>query len=164
VQIAKETLAALPFTLQTPAPDAWIDGIGDSTVTLRLIGWIDQRTTSLNAARGEAIRIAMAALSDAAIDMPEPTYRLTGLPALDPAEDTAPEPAPEPARPGSPVATPAGSGARRTRAGGHRGRRTPRQAERRSPDPRRPDRMTLPSAPAAAGEAAIFPVKGLEPR
>jgi small-conductance mechanosensitive channel len=107
VQIAKETLAALPFTLQTPAPDAWIDGIGDSTVTLRLIGWIDQRTTSLNAARGEAIRIAMAALSDAAIDMPEPTYRLTGLPALDPAEDTAPEPAPEPARPGSPVATPA---------------------------------------------------------
>lgn len=107
VQIAKETLAALPFTLQTPAPDAWIDGIGDSTVTLRLIGWIDQRTTSLNAARGEAIRIAMAALSDAAIDMPEPTYRLTGLPALAPAEDTAPEPAPEPDRPGSPVATPA---------------------------------------------------------
>ena len=36
-----------------------------------------------------------------------PQARLTGLPALAPAEDTAPEPAPEPDRPGSPVATPA---------------------------------------------------------
>ncbi len=107
VQIAKDTLAALPFTLQTPAPDAWIDGIGDSTVTLRLIGWIDQRTTSLNAARGEAIRIAMAALTDAGIDMPEPTYRLTGLPVLASAEDTPPEPAPAATRPVPPVATPA---------------------------------------------------------
>ncbi|WP_136636865.1 mechanosensitive ion channel family protein [Pseudooceanicola onchidii] len=77
-QIAKETLTALPFVLQAPAPNAWIDGIGDSTVTLRLIGWIDQRHTSLQAARGEAIRLCMAALTEAGVQMPEPTYRLVG--------------------------------------------------------------------------------------
>lgn len=77
-QIARDTLAALPFVLTAPAPNAWIDGIGDSTVTLRLVGWINQRDTSLLAARGEAIRICMAALTEAGVQMPEPTYRLVG--------------------------------------------------------------------------------------
>lgn len=77
-QVAKDTLTALPFVLQAPAPNAWIEGIGDSTVTLRLIGWIDQRQTSLTAARGEAIRICLSALTEAGIAMPEPTYRLVG--------------------------------------------------------------------------------------
>jgi small-conductance mechanosensitive channel len=77
-QIARDTLAALPFVLTAPAPNAWIDGIGDSPVTLRLVGWINQRDTSLLAARGEAIRICMAALTEAGVQMPEPTYRLVG--------------------------------------------------------------------------------------
>ncbi|WP_239520584.1 mechanosensitive ion channel family protein [Pseudooceanicola aestuarii] len=75
-RVAQRTLADLPFTVDRPAVDAWIDGIGDSTVTLRLAGWIDQRATGLLAARGEAIRLCMAALSQAGIAMPEPTYRL----------------------------------------------------------------------------------------
>ncbi|MGR3323215.1 MAG: mechanosensitive ion channel domain-containing protein [Pseudooceanicola sp.] len=78
VQVAQSTLEGLPFTLKSPAPSAWIHGVGDSTVTLRLAGWIDQNATSLFAARGEAIRIGMAALTEAGIDMPEPTYRLVG--------------------------------------------------------------------------------------
>ena len=101
VKIAQETLIALPFTLKTPAPDAWINAIGDSTVSLRLIGWIDQRTTSLVSARGEAIRRALAALAEAGIDMPEPTYRLIGqTPAEVPEKSVKPaKPAPKPARP-----------------------------------------------------------------
>ncbi|WP_407494969.1 mechanosensitive ion channel domain-containing protein [Pseudooceanicola sp. MF1-13] len=75
---ALETMTALPFVLETPAPDTWIDGIGDSTVTLRIVGWINQRDTSLVAARGETIRQCMAALTSAGIGMPEPTYRLIG--------------------------------------------------------------------------------------
>lgn len=92
VQIAKETLIALPFTLKSPAPDAWIDAIGDSTVTLRLIGWVDQRVTSLLSARSEAIRLTITALAEAGIDMPEPTYRLLGQPAAA-LPDTPPGPA-----------------------------------------------------------------------
>lgn len=76
VTVAQETLTALPFTLENPAPSAWIEGVGDSTVTLRLIGWIDQNHTSLPAARGEAIRLSMVALTEAGIAMPEPTYRI----------------------------------------------------------------------------------------
>ncbi|EAQ04106.1 hypothetical protein OB2597_08189 [Pseudooceanicola batsensis HTCC2597] len=102
-QTAKDTLAALPFTLTAPAPDAWIEAIGDSTVTLRLAGWIDQRDTSLLAARGEAIRLSLAALAEAGIDMPEPTYRLIGaggeglgqLPAPPSAGSTPPPAQPE---------------------------------------------------------------------
>ncbi|MBY6158413.1 mechanosensitive ion channel domain-containing protein [Pseudooceanicola nitratireducens] len=104
-QVARDTLAALPFTLQSPAPNAWIDSVGDSTVALRIAGWIDQRVTSLQAARGEAIRLCMAALSEAAIAMPEPTYRI--LDANPPAaQDDAP-PAPAKPAPAKPAAAPA---------------------------------------------------------
>ena len=95
-RIGRETLAALPFVLEAPAPAAWIDGIGDSTVTLRLVGWIDQRETSLLAARGEAIRLSMAALTEARIEMPEPTYRINGMgqAATYAPQQTTPKPAP----------------------------------------------------------------------
>jgi len=78
VQVGQETLSALPFTLASPAPSAWIDAVGDSTVSLRLVGWINQNETSLLSARGEAIRICISALTAAGIEMPEPTYRLIG--------------------------------------------------------------------------------------
>ncbi|WP_224826314.1 mechanosensitive ion channel family protein [Cognatishimia sp. MH4019] len=74
--IAQETIEALPFVLDKPAPDCWIEAIGDSTITLRVTGWIAQHETSLVAARGEAIRLVMAALTADGIEMPEPTYRL----------------------------------------------------------------------------------------
>lgn len=95
-RIGRETLAALPFVLEAPAPAAWIDGIGDSTVTLRLVGWIDQRETSLVAARGEAIRLCMAALTEAGIEMPEPTYRINGMgqPATEAPQHAAQKPTP----------------------------------------------------------------------
>ena len=105
VQVAQDTLASLPFTLASPASNAWINGVGDSTVTLRLIGWIDQNETSLLAARGEAIRLCMAALSHAGIEMPEPTYRLL-TPSL---AGAVPEPAPQPEeRPATTPAAPVG--------------------------------------------------------
>jgi len=97
VTVAQETLAALPFTLSSPAPSAWIEEVGDSTVTLRLIGWIDQTRTSLPAARGEAIRLAMAALTGAGIEMPEPTFRLIGAGSAAPGD--RPRPAPPPPAP-----------------------------------------------------------------
>lgn len=91
VQVAQHTLAALPFTLDRPASDAWIDGVGDSTITLQLVGWIDQTQTSLLNARGEAIRLCTAALTEAGIAMPEPTLRLIGAGGAG-LEDTAPAP------------------------------------------------------------------------
>ena len=74
--VAQSTIETLPFVLPEPAPDCWVEEVGDSTITLRITGWIAQHETSLVAARGEAIRMVMAALTAEGIDMPEPTYRL----------------------------------------------------------------------------------------
>lgn len=74
--LARETLESLPFVLDTPAANVWIEDVGDSTVTLRMAAWIAQHETSFVAARGEAIRLVKSALENAGVQMPEPTYRL----------------------------------------------------------------------------------------
>ncbi|MCA0919082.1 mechanosensitive ion channel [Pseudooceanicola nanhaiensis] len=93
-QLGEETLLALPFTLWAPAPAAYVHEAGDSTITLRFQGWIDQTQTGLLAAKGEAIRQVMLAYAGAGIAMPEPGFRLlSGTPA---------EAAPPAERPGLP--------------------------------------------------------------
>ena len=74
--LAEETVAALPFILAEPAPDAWIERIGDGSMVMQVAGWIDQRETSLLRAKGEAIRQVMAAVAAAGFDMPNTTYRV----------------------------------------------------------------------------------------
>ncbi|MEP3947219.1 mechanosensitive ion channel family protein [Ascidiaceihabitans sp.] len=71
-----QTLNDLPFVLETPAAATWIETVGDSTITLRFAAWIDQHKTSFAGARGEAIRLTMAAFDGANIAMPEPTFRI----------------------------------------------------------------------------------------
>ncbi|QBF33084.1 mechanosensitive ion channel family protein [Thalassococcus sp. S3] len=73
---AEIVIRELPFVLTAPAPSIWINGVGDSTITLRIAAWIDQRETDLFLARGEAIRLLTARFAEEGIDLPEPTYRL----------------------------------------------------------------------------------------
>jgi small-conductance mechanosensitive channel len=77
-RLAEDVLAELPFILPTPAPSVWIETVGDSTITIRITGWIDQTETGLLLARSEAIRLTIARFTSAGIDMPEPTYRVIG--------------------------------------------------------------------------------------
>ncbi|MFC4671581.1 mechanosensitive ion channel domain-containing protein [Seohaeicola nanhaiensis] len=74
--ILLETVQSLPFTLVNPAPAVWIETLGDSTVGLRVAGWIAQHETSIQLARSEAARMCLAALTAAGVPMPEPTYRI----------------------------------------------------------------------------------------
>jgi small-conductance mechanosensitive channel len=74
--LALEALSALPFVLTTPEPGVWIETIGDSTISLQLAAWVNQNDTSINLARGEAIRVVIAAFDHAGFAMPEPTYRI----------------------------------------------------------------------------------------
>lgn len=94
--LAEDVLAALPFVLDSPAPSVWITEVGDSTITVRSAGWIDQRETGLLLARSEAIRLTMARFTAAGIEMPEPTFRVLSptLPGATPAAQDAPKPAP----------------------------------------------------------------------
>lgn len=86
-RIGLDTIQGLDFVLADPPPQVWIKDAGDSTVALEFFGWLNQRETNYAVARGEAIRLVMAALTRANIGMPEPTYRLNigggGLPVLD---------------------------------------------------------------------------------
>lgn len=102
LRLAEDSLAALPFTLQTPTPSVWIQEIGDSTVTLRMTAWIDQRESGLLAAKSESIRLILNRFTESGIAMPEPTYRVIDLATSSP--DTVPDSAADSAK--SPVAPP----------------------------------------------------------
>lgn len=75
-RIGAEALAAMKGVLADPKPFSFIEELGDSTVTIRFFGWIDQRETDFFKARSEATRRVKVALDNAGIDMPEPTFRL----------------------------------------------------------------------------------------
>lgn len=92
---AVATLNGLPFVLREPPPEAWVETVGDSTVTLQVAGWIAQQETSFALARGEAIRLTMLALTQASISMPEPTFRILGPGSKPPAGPEAPRSIPE---------------------------------------------------------------------
>lgn len=96
---AVRAVNALPFVLPNPAAEAWVETVGDSTITLQVAGWIAQHETSITLARGEAIRMTMIAFEEAGISMPEPTFRIIGPSAL----ETPPRPGriPSPKAPAS---------------------------------------------------------------
>ncbi len=76
IRIATETVAALPFALETPAAMTWIDRIKEGAVYFIVTVWIDQTETSLLKAQGEAMRKVKAALESAGIEVAGATYRL----------------------------------------------------------------------------------------
>lgn len=88
-QLATDTVADLPFTLDTPAPLVWIDRIGDGAIFLTVTGWIDQNETSLLRAQGEALRLVKAAVEAAGVEVPDTTYRIQ---MLNPPEASAAQP------------------------------------------------------------------------
>jgi small conductance mechanosensitive channel len=64
------------FVLNDPEATAEIKEVGDSNILIAFHGWIDQRDSDFNKARGAAIRITKNALEEAGFALPEPIYRL----------------------------------------------------------------------------------------
>ena len=82
--LALETVRALPFVLEAPVPQVWIEGFGESAVDIRVTAWVAQHETSFVQGRGEAYRAVLAAFDAAGIYMPENTLRvLQGPPELE---------------------------------------------------------------------------------
>lgn len=75
-QLAIATLQHMPGILAEPRPRVLVLELGDSTVTVRVMAWIDQRDTDFLKARSEAIRLVKTAFDNAGIEMPEPIYRI----------------------------------------------------------------------------------------
>jgi len=74
--LAAETLVGIGGVLAEPAPFALVESLGESTVDLRVFGWIDQRKTDWGRLRSEAIRRVKETFDAAGFDMPEPVYRV----------------------------------------------------------------------------------------
>jgi small conductance mechanosensitive channel len=70
------TLKAMAGVMEDPPPFGRVMELGESTVTVRFHGWVDQRSTDFLKVRSEAIRLVKAGLDAAGIVMPEPTYRV----------------------------------------------------------------------------------------
>jgi small-conductance mechanosensitive channel len=94
--LADETVAALPFVLDSPKVNSWTTTLNGSDIGMTVVGWIDQTETDLLAARSEAVRQVLLAFERAGIEMPEPTYRLLSAqdgPAFEPGRAPAKGPA-----------------------------------------------------------------------
>ena len=87
-QLAIATLQQMPGILAEPRPRVLVQELGDSTVTVRVLAWIDQRDTDFLKARSEAIRLVKTAFDNAGIEMPEPIYRIHMAETAKPDGDT----------------------------------------------------------------------------
>lgn len=76
IELGIGKLREIPAVLETPAPSAWIEELGDSNVVVKFVGWIDQRESDFNRVQSEAIRLVKETMDDEGLDMPEPIYRV----------------------------------------------------------------------------------------
>jgi small-conductance mechanosensitive channel len=75
-KLAVKVLKDFPGVLETPEPMCLVDTLGDSSVILKVLGWIDQRETDFRKARSEAQQAVKDAFDVAGILMPEPIYNV----------------------------------------------------------------------------------------
>ena len=82
-RLGAETLARMDGVVGDPPPFATVETLGDSTVVLRLAGWVDQRQADFLKVRSEAIRLVKQTFDAADVSMPAPIYsvRLAGAAA-----------------------------------------------------------------------------------
>lgn len=71
---AIDILMASDGVLSDPPPRVLVDALGDSSVTIRGFGWVDQRRADFGKTRSEAIRRLKEAFDSLGIEMPEPAY------------------------------------------------------------------------------------------
>ncbi len=74
--LALDTLKALPGIMTEPKPQAIIQELGDSSVVMRIFGWVNQQQCDFLKVRSEAIKSVKSALDEANIVLPYPVYNL----------------------------------------------------------------------------------------
>lgn len=71
--LMEETVQALPFVLQEPAAQVWIEAMQPSGIDMVVTGWVDQTETSIVRAKGEALRQVKLAIQNAGVVIPDAT-------------------------------------------------------------------------------------------
>ncbi|MEO8351448.1 MAG: mechanosensitive ion channel family protein, partial [Chthoniobacteraceae bacterium] len=75
-EVGIATLHGISAVLKDPPALARVDGLGDSSVSLRYLAWVDQKAADFYKVRSEGIRLVKTALDEAGIEMPEPIQRV----------------------------------------------------------------------------------------
>lgn len=75
-QLGLSILGDMRSVLEDPAPWCIIEELGDSNVSVRFYGWVDQKASDFSRTKSEATRLLKTAFDDAGVEMPEPTYRV----------------------------------------------------------------------------------------
>lgn len=78
-ELGLEVLKGLPGILADPVPSSLIVSLGDSSVKIQFMGWVDQQKNSYLRVKGLAIRSIKEKFDRANIDMPYPTQRIEVL-------------------------------------------------------------------------------------
>lgn len=76
IETGLQAINGQDFVLNDPEATAEIREVGDSNILIAFHGWIDQRNSDFNKARGAAIRVTKNALEESGFALPEPIYRL----------------------------------------------------------------------------------------
>lgn len=76
VNLGVEILLAVDGVLDDPAPSGRVTELGDSTVILKFMVWVDQEQADFGRVRSESLIRVKQAFEDQQLDMPEPTYNL----------------------------------------------------------------------------------------
>lgn len=76
LELALATMRGLPFVLAQPEPLGSIEEVGESSINLRLFGWVDQEHADWLKSRSLAIAEVKDALEASGFALPEPIYRL----------------------------------------------------------------------------------------
>ena len=73
-EIGRGAIMGIEGILENPPPRTTITEVGDSSVTIRFFGWVDQTQAAFDRTRSEAIRITKEALDAKGVSMPAPEY------------------------------------------------------------------------------------------
>ena len=75
-EVAVGALTGVEGVLAHPAPQALVTRLGDSTVTMQFVAWIDQRQTDFLRVRSEAIRSVKTRLEAEGLNLPSPEFMI----------------------------------------------------------------------------------------
>jgi small-conductance mechanosensitive channel len=71
-----QTVQHLPFILDEPAAQTWIEALHPAGIELVVTGWVDQNETSIVRAKGEALRQVKLAIQAAGVVIPDATQAI----------------------------------------------------------------------------------------
>jgi small conductance mechanosensitive channel len=71
-----QTVQKLPFVLAEPAAQTWIEALHPAGVELVITGWVDQNTSSVVRAKGEALRQVKLAIQKSGVVIPDATQTI----------------------------------------------------------------------------------------